>query len=351
LQVQSALIFVVNQEGRSVAVVDSGSLRTVGHVSIEGNPTAAIPHPAKNVVLVLTPATGIVHEVSLADWKTARKFRAGAPLHSMRLGPDQHSIWLLSKAARSLTEVRLDTLKQSRKMAFTAVPETWDLATDGKAVISFPDAGRIETWDLASSKQLHHTATGGHPTTVRFRFDGREILTAVRGERALFISDAATGAPIVRLPLAIEPENLCFKSDGGVLFITGAGADAVTSVYPYRHMVVETVLAGKSPGAMAVSGGLTPLLFVANPPSGDVSVFDIVTRKMIAAVAVGEGPRHILVTPDDRYAMVLNQKSGDMAVILLDALREKRGRGAPPPLFTLIRVGAGPVSASYKLQS
>jgi DNA-binding beta-propeller fold protein YncE len=349
--VQSALIFIANEEGRSVAVIDSASLQSIGHAAIDGMPTAVIPHPARNAILVLTPATGTVHEVSLADLKTGRRFKSGAPAYSMRPEADGHSVWLLSKETRSLTEVRLDSLRAGRRLRFSAVPEAWDISADRKAVVTFPDAGRTEVWDLASGKQVNQTPTGGKPRTVRFRLDGREVLTGVQGERTLLISDTVTGKPIVRLPLPLEPENLCFKSDGGVLFITGSGADAVTSVYPYRHMVVETVLAGKSPGPMAVSDGPTPLLFVCNPPSGDISVFDIITRKLIAALSVGVEPGHILVTPDNRYAMVLNRKSGDVAVILLDALREKRGRGAPPPLFTLIRVGAGPVSASYKLQS
>ncbi|MGH9662325.1 MAG: YncE family protein, partial [Bryobacteraceae bacterium] len=139
-----------------------------------------------------------------------------------------------------------------------------------------------------------------------------------------------------------------FRADGGMLFITGEGLDAVVIVYPYRNLVAETVLAGRAPGAMAVSTTAPDLLFVASPQSGDVTLMDITTSKIRGAVAVGAEPGHITVTPDDQYALVLNRRSGDMAVIWLAALRDKRTRTAPPPLLTTIRVGSKPVSAAVR---
>jgi hypothetical protein len=60
---------------------------------------------------------------------------------------------------------------------------------------------------------------------------------------------------------------------------------------------------------------------------------------------VGTEPSSITITPDDQYALVLNQASGDMAVIRIPnvtrAARSKKG-----PLFMLIPVGSKPVSAA-----
>jgi hypothetical protein len=51
------------------------------------------------------------------------------------------------------------------------------------------------------------------------------------------------------------------------------------------------------------------------------------------------------MTPDDQYALILNRRSGNMAVIRLAAIVRSRTRlGAP--LFTTIPVGSAPVSAA-----
>ena len=90
-------------------------------------------------------------------------------------------------------------------------------------------------------------------------------------------------------------------------------------------------------------------MFVANPESGDVSILDLVTKNVVAVTPVGTRPSYIAITPDDQYALVLNQVSGDMAVIRIPnvtrAVSEQR-RWKKGPLFMLIPVGSKPVSAA-----
>ena len=52
----------------------------------------------------------------------------------------------------------------------------------------------------------------------------------------------------MNLPLAVRPEHICFNADGGQVFVTGGGMDAVVVVYPYyTPQIGQTVLAGHSP--------------------------------------------------------------------------------------------------------
>jgi DNA-binding beta-propeller fold protein YncE len=140
----------------------------------------------------------------------------------------------------------------------------------------------------------------------------------------------------------VRPEHFCFNADGGQLFLTGEGMDAVVIVYPYfTPQIDETVLAGRAPGAMAAS---TTLLFVANAKSADVSIFNVESRRMVGVAPAGTNPSFITITPDDEYALVLNQDSGDMAVLWIPALTRHRGRISP--LFNMIPVGSKPVAAA-----
>jgi len=157
--------------------------------------------------------------------------------------------------------------------------------------------------------------------------------------------DTEQGRIVAHLPVAVEPENFCFKADGGVLYVTGPGMDAVVEIQPYQTEVYETRLVGRSPGAMGLSSS-PEYLFIANTGAGAVSVMDINTSKILAAITVGTEPRYIAVTPGNQYAVALNNRSGDMAVILIAAIANTtRAKTAPSPLLTMIPVGAGPVSA------
>jgi YVTN family beta-propeller protein len=125
--------------------------------------------------------------------------------------------------------------------------------------------------------------------------------------------------------------------------------DAVVIVFPFTTEIWQTVLAGRAPGAMAVTDSPSFLL-VANPETNSVTVLDVDSQKLVALVEVGQRPGQILLTPDQQYALVLNEGSGDMAVIRTYSLRSpqlaSRSRFKSAPLFTMIPVGEKPVSAA-----
>jgi len=340
---------IANQGGKSVAAIHLDTLSVRRHVSLADSPSAVVTHPARDAGYVLTPHSGTIYELAIPGLSVIRRHRLAGSLHSVRMASDGKTLWALARDDRRLVEWNLESWRLGRRILLPEAPEDFDLSREGVAAVAFPEAGLLGYWNLDSGKRLHLAEAGGTPRVVRFRSDGRQVLAGLTGQKTLLIADVESGRTVTRLPLVIEPEQFCFKADGGILYVTGAGRDAVVSVYPYRGVVAETFLAGRAPGAMAVSGGAEPLLFVANPESGDVTVIDVITSKVIAAVAVGQEPACIAVTPDDRYALVLNRRSGDVAVLLLEALRNRRVRPAPPPLFTMIPVGAQPVSAAIKV--
>jgi hypothetical protein len=70
---------------------------------------------------------------------------------------------------------------------------------------------------------------------------------------------------------------------------------------------------------------------------------------VIAITPVGTNPNFIAITPDSNYALVLNETSGDMAVIRTGSivrLVAERWRSRRGALFMMIPVGSKPVSAA-----
>ena len=80
----------------------------------------------------------------------------------------------------------------------------------------------------------------------------------------------------MRLPVPLEPRRFCFNADGGQLFVSGDGIDAVVIVYPYATEVAETMLAGHAPDGMAVT--LPDYLLVTNPQTNSITVLDFDNR-------------------------------------------------------------------------
>jgi YVTN family beta-propeller protein len=116
----------------------------------------------------------------------------------------------------------------------------------------------------------------------------------------------------------------------------------VVILYPYNlPEVAETVLVGHAPAMMTASSSM---LFISSPASGDVSVLNIASHKVIAVVPVGSDPGQVVITPDDQFALVLNREAGNVTVLNIDAIQP--GRNKSTALVTVIPVGSRPVSAA-----
>ena len=339
--------FVANEEGNAIAAVDLEAMAVARQIPLTGAPTTVIAAVKRPFVYALAAATGTVHEIALDRLNATRKLAVASSAAGMQMAPDESAIYVLAREPRALIRINPVTLSVDFKLGLPEEPVDFALSPDRKtAAITFKNSVRLV--DL-ESRRLRDAAGQGDFGAVRFLADASILIAADKGERRLSLYDLSSSygaAPplITHLPLAVRPDNLCFNSDGGQLFVTGDGVDAVVIVYPYRTPeVAETVLVGPNPSAMAASQAF---LFVANPSAGNVSILEINSRKVAAVVSVGTDPGFIAVTPDDQYALVLNRQSGDVSVLRVATITKNRERRAS--LLTVIPVGSKPVSAAVR---
>jgi DNA-binding beta-propeller fold protein YncE len=330
-----------------VAAVDLQAMAVARHIALDGAPSDVLAAARRTAIYALVPADGAVHEIQSDRLTFRRKLKVGSTAVAMRMGArdkdgQEKSLYVLTSEPRALVRVGLDSFRVEARIALPENP--LDLAVTLEASTAAVSVGSTAYLiDLANQKigaPLGGGDAGGDIGAVRFRKDGKTLIVADRAGRRLSLYDVGSARLITHLPLAVRPDNLCFSHDGGQLFVTGEGLDAVVIVYPYNTPeVAETVLAGHAPGPMDTSESY---VFIASPQSGDVSILEIQTSKVIGVVAVGSDPGFVKVTPDDQFALVLNRKSGDVAVLRVETPPRKTR------LWTLIPVGTRPVSAVVK---
>ncbi len=333
---------VANQGSRTLAVVNLTRFRTEKQISLPVAPGDIVPIRAGSSALVQLPDAGAVLEVTAQSRQIARKAKVPGRLVAMRTTANEGTLWLLSSDPAALTPVDLATWAIGRPILLPSLPRDFDVTADGgTAAVTYADSKHFNMVDLRRGAITAQTELPTEPALVRFRRDGKQLLIGSAAGRTITVADRANGQVLVILPLSLNPERFCFNDNGGQMFVTGQGMDAVAIVYPYQTEIAETVLAGRQPGAMAVNESL---LFVTNPPTGDTTVIGIADRKVVARIPSGEEPCSVTLTPDGEYALILNRKSGDIAVVRISKLTDLRYKRAP--LFTLVAVGEDPVSAA-----
>jgi YVTN family beta-propeller protein len=338
--------FVSNYDGRAVAAVDLNIFAVTKHIAMDAAPGPILVHQARDVVYVLEPDAGLLAEIEPTSLAVRRKASAGAKALDMRFSGDGRHLWVLYREPRQLVRFSLDTLQRDGAIPLEGDPGSFEISPAGNlGAVCFASEGKVSLVDLGAMRAHAPRQLGAQVTKAIFRRDGKLLMVGVSHSPSIVVIDTTNGQLVVRLPLAVEPVNFCYKADGGQLFITGPGMDAVAVVYPYTTEVARTVLAGHAPGAMAECPA-PGYLFVANPGSGDVSILDIETLRVAARASVGADPGAIVITPDNQYALVLNRRSGDMAVIRIPAVTARRSRSVA--LFTVIPVGSTPVGAAIR---
>jgi YVTN family beta-propeller protein len=334
-------------------VVDLSRFRTRAQIALDAAPAEVIA-PAKPArAYVLAPKIATIYEIDAVTLSISRRVRLGNEAAGMRLSHTGDAIWVLLRDPAALVEVPISSLQAARHIPLAAPPDSFEFARETRdACIVTRSTGTVAIASLAQAAITRTITPTAAPSIACFRRDGKQLITGSEADRSLTIIETATGKTVVRLPLALAPRHFCTTDDGGQLYITGDGMDAVVTVYPYRTEVAETRLAGHAPAAMAITETNPSYLMIANPDADRITVLDVDTGKLTALVQVGRGPSKIVITPDRQYALVLNEESGDLAVIRIFSLggnqeggtRVKRYKSAP--LFSLIAVGQRPVGAA-----
>jgi YVTN family beta-propeller protein len=264
----------------------------------------------------------------------------GKPV-AARLLPDSSAAIVLTDEPGALIRVDLAHRRVTARLTLPGSPGDLDL-NGLLAAITLPAKNAVLRVDVPALKLAGATDVGVSCGAVRFRRDGKTILAAAAAAREIVTVDALSGKFLTRLPLPVSPSRFCFNADGGQMFVTGTGEDALAIVSPFQNEVAETILAGRTPYGMAVSERRN-LLFVTNPGSGDLTILDIETRGLSASVHVGETPGDVLLTPDGEYALVLDQHSGNVSVVRITSVLGRKVK--TNPLFTVFPTAADARSA------
>ena len=153
--------------------------------------------------------------------------------------------------------------------------------------------------------------------------------------------DLANDKLLSVLDLGKTPIHLALKPDGGEIFVSDYDSDAISVIETTANEVGNTFLIGTRPVRSVVSSDNT-MLYTSDFGSNSISIYEIDIGKMLGAIPVGSGPDALALSHNENFLLVVNSKSGDVAVVRTTKLPEGSKISAERALFTMIPVGAQP---------
>ncbi|MDG9979683.1 hypothetical protein DBO86_18495 [Pseudomonas indoloxydans] len=152
------------------------------------------------------------------------------------------------------------------------------------------------------------------------------------------------------LDLSISPHNVQVSADGRYLMAVGerSGADhghgkkatpgflQLFQIDDFQQGLLAEIAVGAHP-AHVVSDLSGRHAFVTNAGANTVSVIDLQTRKNIASIATGKSPHGLRLSPDGKELYVANVQDGSVSVLDVSTRQE----------VTRIAVGKAPVQVGF----
>jgi len=274
-----------------------------------------LARPKTTKAYALAPANGTVYEIEASLLTVTRRARAGNSALAMRLSRDANALWVLYRDPASLVEIPFDTLRPGRRIRLTGQPVDFDLSreTDDACIVSSSDR-TISIVSLALASVRRTIQAAAEPCIARFRSDGRQLITGSQTDRSLTLYEHADREDR-RAPAALHraPRILLYRRRESICHGRRHGRGGQRLSLPHRGL-------GDAPGrSCARRHGRRRDQTAPGLSAGHESRRrhrDRARRRNRQAGGpgqVGRDPRQIVVTPDNEYALVLNQQSGDMA--------------------------------------
>ena len=298
-------VVVVNPDADSVAAIDTASATTLDEIIVGRDPRSLALGPDGQRLYVTNHASSTLTILDIHPLTLHAALRVGPDPYGVVADPTGRLVYVAATGADRIDVVDTDRVEVVDTIAVQARPRGLSIAGDGaRLYVTHQLSGAVSVLDLAERTVLHVIDTGPesnraqrivlHPATnraylphIRSNVSNPHLLFDTSLFPVLSVIDLTTGQHLLheRLDLSVvdRPVNLPFDV------------------------------------ALSADGQRAHIVYLG---SGDLSVIELASRTVLAHLEVGDGPRGIVLTPDERTAYVANSLSDDVSVIDLNTFEE-----------------------------
>jgi len=184
--------------------------------------------------------------------------------------------------------------------------------------ISMPRVGLVAVLDTESFKITNNIEAGKTPVRLALQPDGRYLWVGNNGadeaSSGVTVIDAQTDKPVTFIATGAGHHEIAFSADSRQAYVSNRNAGTVTVIDVATLKAVKHIATGTQPLALAYSP-LARALYVSDGKDGRVSVIADDKLEVGTRIALEAGIGPMRITPDGRFALVLNPQRDQVQVI------------------------------------
>ncbi|MDT1062706.1 YVTN family beta-propeller repeat protein [Paracoccus sp. CPCC 101403] len=299
-------VFVSNEKGNDVTVLDSDTLEVIGHYPVGARPRGITISPDGKELYVCVSDDDLVRVFNPETMEETHTLPSGPDPELFVLHPSGNPLYIANEDDNLVTVVDTKTHKVLAEIPVGVEPEGMGVSPDGKVVINTSETTNMAHFINSETFEIFgNVLVDSRPRFAQFNSAGTKLyVSAEIGGTVTVIDPAAQSVekkitfeiPGV-LPEAIQPVGIRVTNDGKKVFVALGPANRVAVINGETDEVEDYLLVGQRVWQMA----FTPdekFLFTTNGNSNDVSVIDVDANKVVKSVAVGQQPWGVVVAPN-----------------------------------------------------
>jgi YVTN family beta-propeller protein len=341
--------YVTTADG-SLTVVDLVKLKAIARIPIGPGLSGLREHPTRPELFGVSTAGGYIWildpRANHFTGQVTARIPVGPLPYALDFSPDGRRLFTTTSGNNTLLAIDVASHAILGRAATGAEPVLAHVTPDGKSVlvVNRRDA-TLGIHDAATLAARGRVSVVPQPENVVALPDSSLAFVLSRSERRISVVDLRRGVLVTNLELAGKPTEMLLKADGGELYVISPEAHGLQAINTETHEVGDYMVLGSAPTRGVLSDKDVSLLYVSDTAAGRVTPVDIYNRRIIRdpgksfPVQAGDSPAALRFDPEENLLLVVNQGSGDLAVI----------RVRTNFLLTMIPVGDHPQDLAVKL--
>ena len=300
-----ATVFVVNPDSGSVSAIDTASTTTLDEIIVGRDPRVLALGPDGQHLYVTNHASATLSILDIDPLAMRAALRVGPDPYGVAADPTGRLVYVAATGADRVDVVDTNLVQVVDTIAVQARPRGLAISSDGAQLyVTHQLSGAVSVIDLAERRVLQVIDTG--PESNR--------------TQRIVLHPAANRAYLPHIRSNVSNPHLLFDT---TLFPVLSVIDLETGQHLLHERldlsVVDRPVNLPFDVALSADGQRAHIVYLG---SGDMSVIELASRTVLAHLEVGDGPRGIVLTPDERTAYVANSLSDDVSVIDLRTFEE-----------------------------
>lgn len=308
------------QAAPTVTTVDVAAFATSGALSPDGT-RLYVATWSNSDIAVLNPA-----DMSLvARYPLGEVSRAA----DVVVSPDGTTLYVAAREGNRVIVMNAATGSVTARVSVGTAPQALKLSPDGSRLYAAnASSGNVSVLNTGTNAVLATIATPGSAGQLAVSSDGSKLYVPSLTGGVVRVVSTATNAVTgtLTLPAGVRPWGVAPTADGATLYVSdfnntsGGVPSSVYALDATTGAVVATIAVGPGPRHVVLSSDGTRL-FVANSGSNNASVITTATNTVQATVATnGDGPWGAIASASSSTFFVVHFGDGVVSKVVLDSL-------------------------------